>query len=441
MNALFEEFSASNAADWKDRLSKDLKGITFEDLCLIDRNDITIHPFYTDEGEHKESNFTHKDWSICASIKDIDPKKANKKALNELQNGASGLCFEIDGAQDLTLLLNEIQLPYIYTQFRVASPAQSFLGHFNQYLSNQNIRIADLDCCLLFDPIAQFIDGAELEIKQIKNDFLDIFELTKCISINASSYQNAGASSSYQLACSAAQLNEYLNWLDISGNIASLQKVHITLTTGTDFFEEIAKLRALNIIMDSLFQQYDTKPHIHVHIETSNCYRSAFDPYSNLLRDTIAGMAAVLGGCHSLLIHAFDQSLNEASEFSSRMSRNQQLIFKEESYLSQIADASAGSFYIEKLTEQIAEKAWTAFQQIENEGGIIHAFEKGSIKETIEKQAAQWIQEYKDGKRVLIGVNKYVNAKDEPKASSKKIEAGKGLKLISLTEELMESNA
>jgi methylmalonyl-CoA mutase len=440
MNALFEEFSASSAADWKDRLSKDLKGITFEDLCLIDRNDITIHPFYTDEGEHKESIFIHKDWSICASIKDIDPKKANKKALNELQNGASGLCFEISETLDLTVLLNEIQLPYIYTQFKITSDIKTFVGQFKQYLAAQNRSIADLDCCVVFDPIAKYINGNEWEKDQSKIDFLEIFLQTKCISIDASSYQNAGANSSYQLACTTAQLNEYLHWLDLSGNIASLQKVNISLVTGTDFFEEIAKLRALKILTANLLTQYNISPTIQLHIETSDTYRSAFDSYSNLLRDSIAGMAAVLGGCNSLLIHAFDQSLNDANEFSSRMSRNQQLIFKEESYLSQIADASAGSFYIEKLTEQITDKAWTSFQQIEKEGGLIASFEKGIIKKTVEIQAAQWIQEYKDGKRVLIGVNKYVNAKDEPKASSKKIEAGKGLKLISLTEELIDTN-
>lgn len=441
MNALFEEFSASSAADWKDRLSKDLKGITFEDLCLTDRNDITIHPFYTEEGKPKESIFIHKDWSICATIKDIDPKKANKKALNELQNGVSGLCFEINGVQDLDVRLQEIQLQYIYTQFHVADNIETFLANFNQYLSAQSLSLVDLDCRINFDPICHLIEGNAFEKEQSKKDFLFLFQHTKSISIDAQSYQNAGANSTYQLACCAAQINEYLDWLDVSGKISELKKVHISLTTGTDFFEEIAKLRALNILIANLFTQYNISPSIHLHIETSNCYRSAFDPYSNLLRDTIAGMAAVLGGCHSLLIHAFDQSLHEASEFSSRMSRNQQLIFKEESYLSQIADASAGSFYIENLTEQIAEKAWTSFQQIEKDGGLIASFEKGIIKETIEKQAAQWIQEFKSGKRVLIGVNKYVNAKDEPKASTKKQESGLGLKLISLTEELIESNA
>lgn len=440
MNALFEEFSASSAAEWKERLSKDLKGITFEDLSVSDRNGITIHPFYTAEDENNNSVFTHKDWAICASVKNLDEKAANKKALNELQNGASGLCFEINGAQDLNVLLHEIQLQYIYTQFNIADDIGTFLDNFNQYLSAQNLSLVDLDCCINFDPISNLIAGNVFEMEQSKKDFLHIFQQTNSISIDAQIYQNAGANSTYQLACCVAQINEYLHWLDVSGYISELQKVNITLATGTDFFEEIAKLRALKILTANLLTQYNISPTIQMHIETSDTYRSAFDSYSNLLRDTIAGMAAVLGGCHSLLLHAFDQSIKETNEFSSRMSRNQQLVFKEESYLSQIADASAGSFYIEKLTEQIAEKTWTSFQQIEKDGGLIASFEKGIIKETVEMQTAQWIQEYKEGKRILIGVNKYVNAKDEPKASSKKTEEGKGLKLISLTEELIDNN-
>lgn len=440
MNALFEEFSASSAANWKERLSKDLKGITFEDLNVIDRNGITIHPFYTDNGENKDSIFTHKDWAICASVKVIEEKAANKKALNELQNGASGLCFELDGAADLNILLQEIQLQYIFTQFKVSADIETFLANFNQYCSTQNLSLVDLDCCINFDPIGNLMTGNTFEFEQSKKDLLHLFQHTKSISIDATIYQNAGANSSYQLACCAAQINEYLHWLDVSGKISELKKVNITLATGTDFFEEIAKLRAVQQLLPTIFAQYNIIPNVQLHIETSDTNRSAFDSYSNLLRDTIAGMAAVLGGCHSLLIHAFDQSLKETNEFSSRMSRNQQLILKEESYLSQIADASAGSFYIEKLTEQIAEKAWTSFQQIEKDGGLIASFEKGIIKAIVEMQAAQWIQEYREGKRILIGVNKYVNAKDEPKASSKKTEEGKGLKLISLTEELIDSN-
>lgn len=437
MNALFEEFSAGNAAAWKERLSKDLKGITFEELSVTDRNGITIHPFYTaeDESSHSKAIFEHKDWTICAAVMVEDGKAANQKALNELQNGASGLCFQLSSDANLSVLLNEIQLPYIYTQFNVTGDTATFLAAWNNYLAAENLEADKLDCTLNFDPIANTVESGNIPSAETKENFFNVFDATKSISIKAAIYQNAGASSTYQLACCAAQTNEYLHWLDQAGRIAELQKICFTLSAGTDFFEEIAKLRAFRVLMSNLFAQYNCKPAIHLHIETSDTYRSAFDSYSNLLRDTIAGMAAVLGGCNSLLIHAFDQSIHEAGEFNSRMSRNQQLVFKEESYLSQIADASAGSFYLEKLSEQLAEKAWDYFKEIEADGGLLDSFEK--IKTSIEMQAEHWIAEYKSGKRVLIGVNKYVNAKDEPKPGVDKEETGKGLKKISLTEELI----
>jgi len=439
MNALFEDFSASNAATWKERLSKDLKGITFADLSVTDRNGINIHPFYTSEDELKTNTaiFDHKDWTICAAVKVLDEKMANKKALNELQNGAAGLCFDINSRVDFSVLLEEIQLAYIYTQFNVYSDIDLFLSDWKEFLAAQNMDIEALDCTINFDPFATLLKGGAELSEGIKNDFINLFAVTKSISVDAFIYQNAGANSAYQLACCIAQLNEQLHWLDKSGKLIALKKVSIIHSAGTDFFEEIAKLRALQILISNVMAQYNINPKVTLHIETSDTYRSAFDSYSNLLRDTVAGMAAVLGGCTSLLIHPFDQSINEAGEFNSRMSRNQQLIFKEESYLGQIADASAGSFYLEKLTEQLAEIAWASFQQIENDGGLVASFEKGIIKETIEIQAAQWVQEYKEGKRVLIGVNKYVNAKDEPKAQKQKEPNNKGLDIINLTEEII----
>ncbi|MFA6151841.1 MAG: methylmalonyl-CoA mutase family protein [Chitinophagaceae bacterium] len=437
MNALFEEFSAGNAAAWKERLSKDLKGITFEELSVTDRNGITVHPFYTaeDESSHSKAIFEHKDWTICAAVIVKDEKAANQKALNELQNGASGLCFRLSSDANLSVLLNEIQLPYIYTQFNVSGDTTAFLSAWENYLSTENLQVDSLNCTINFDPIADIVENGNTPSAETKENFFKFFDATKSVAVKAAAYQNAGASSAYQLACCAAQTNEYLHWLDESGKIAELKKVSITLSTGTDFFEEIAKLRAFRVLMSNLFAQYNCAPAIHLHIETSDTYRSAFDSYSNLLRDTIAGMAAVLGGCNSLLIHSFDQSINEAGEFNSRMSRNQQLIFKEESYLGQIADASAGSFYLEKLSEQLADKAWDYFKEMEADGGLVASFEK--IKTSIEMQAEHWIEEYKSGKRVLIGVNKYVNAKDEPKPSADKEETGKGLKMISLTDELI----
>ncbi len=119
------------------------------------------------------------------------------------------------------------------------------------------------------------------------------------------------------------------------------------------------------------------------------------------------------------------------------MSRNQQLIFRDESYLDKVADVAAGSYYLETLTVQIAEQAWKQFQDIEQDGGLIASFDKGILKNELEGQAALWIQEYKEGKRVLIGVNKYPNAADKPVAGAPPVTEGPGIQYVKLTEHLV----
>ena len=431
MNALFEEFSASNAQAWKERLAKDLKGITFEDLSIQDRNGQTIRPFYTAEDANQSGRavFSHKDWSIFAQIKVANEKEANANALNELQNGVSGLSFIINTRVDIEVLLKDIQLPYIQTRFVLGSGALTFFEDWNDYVTTN--KPGEIDAILILDPIASSLKTNQWNLEKDKAEWLKNSGST--LSINATLFQNAGACSAYQIACTLAQTNEYLNWLNEGGKIKHLKRINISTSTGTGFFEEIAKLRAFRLAIHNLIAAYGITVSVELHVESSDTSRSAFDAYSNLLRDTLSGMSAVLGGCDSLLIHPFDQNKNEESSLSKRMSRNQQLIMKEESYFNQIADASAGSFYIEHLTEQLAEQGWDLFKGIEQDGGIIASADK--ISAEIEQQAKQWIEEYKSGKRVLIGVNKFVDANDQPKPFNSEHFAG--IQPISISEHLI----
>lgn len=432
MNALFEEFSVSNAQEWKGRLAKDLKGITFEDLSVQDRNGLHIKPFYTAETNSKIDKpvFHHKDWTIFSSVKVLDEKEANSNALQELESGASGLVFIINDKVNLELLLKDIQLQYIQTRFLIGANALDFITDWQQYSAAQNS--GEIDVILMNDAIAQSLKNNEWDVSKDKSLWLKQFSTT--LSVDATLYQNAGACSTYQIACTLAHTNEYLTWLNESGKINEIKKLNISIATGTDFFEEIAKLRALRIALHNLIASYNLEVPVHLHCETSDTYRSPFDAYSNILRDAISGMASVLGGCDSLLIHPFHQNINESSTLSNRMSRNQQLIMKEESYFNQFADAAAGSFYIEQLTEQLAEKAWEQFKEIEKNGGLIAS--KEIVQKEIEQQASLWIEEYKSGKRVLIGVNKFIDANDKPQSFN--VEKSKGIQTISLSEHLMQ---
>lgn len=442
MEQLFTDFNIADAQAWKARLEKDLKGVTFEQLSVIDRNGITIHPFYTNEDitATKEPVTTQPDWSICAAIKVTDAKTANTQALAKLNNGASGLCFYIEQDVDPSTLLQDIELPYIYSSFVLNNNAVSFSEKLQQYISNKGWNASEMDLFLSYDFIGKYLqtgDWTDSQLEDTKSFLSFMGKNVSAICVDATLFQNAGANTTYELTCALAMVNEYLHLLEEDNKMGSLKKINISLATDTSFFEQIAKLRAFRKLLPLIFKQYNISPAIHLHIETSNTYRSPFDSYSNLLRDTIAGMAAVIGGCDSLYIHPFNETLVEPTDFSRRMSRNQQLIFKEESYLDKVADAAAGSYYLETLTEQLAQQAWSSFKEIEKDGGLLAAFEKEIIQSTIAQQAQQLVQEYKDGKRVLIGVNKFVNAKDEPKLMQPKSSTTKGLKQLLLSDEIL----
>ncbi len=444
MDELLKDFLLATAADWKARLEKDLKGITFDQLSLTDRNGITIRPFYNREdiAVPPEPIVTQPGWNICAQIKVSDAVTANKRALYELNNGASGICFMLEEDIDAEALLQEIELPYIYTCFRLSRHLPTFIRSLQSYATQKGWSWKEMESFIAFDYIAGYIQEGhwQTDKEQDQQSFEAFLEATRGmhnLCIDSALFQNAGATATYELAAALAQVNEYLNQPEVRQQLRQAKKIHITLAAGTAFFEQIAQLRAFRNLLHLLLEQYNVQPAIHLHIETGNIYRSPFDSYSNLLRDTIAAMAGVLGDCNSLYIRSFNETLKEADDFSRRMSRNQQLIFKEESYLDKVADVAAGSYYIETLTDQIAEKAWQQFKEIEAAGGLIAAFEKGIIGESIGQQAAQLIQEYKEGKRVLIGVNKFPNPKDEPKTTGRETSSNGGLQQLSLADHII----
>jgi len=440
MNHLFNEFKPASASDWKARLEKDLKGITFEALSVTDRNGITVRPFYTKEDIHVEYDTatTGPDWSICETIVAEDGVTANKQALEALNNGASGIRFVIKNEIEIAALLQNIELAYIYCYFKTNRPA-TFVSRLQDYLQTKNLQLKELSCFTSNDFIGSYLETGECNKEAETAALLSAFDATKQLCLDATLFQNACANSVTELGYILAQVNEYLHILDENNKISQLQKIHISVATDTNFYEQIAKLRALRNTLQLLLEQYGLNNiQLHLHVETSNIYRSSFDSYSNLLRDTIAGMAGVLGGCDSLYIHPFDETLHAATDFSKRMSRNQQLIFKEESYLDKVADVAAGSYYLETLTEQLAGNAWNAFKQTEIAGGLIASYENGTLKQTIETQAQQLILEYKEGKRVLIGVNKFINATDKPEPSANENLNSKGIRRISLSKQILQ---
>ena len=413
MQKLFTEFTATTAAQWKEQLVKDLKGIDYNTLVWKTNSGIEVQPFYTNENIIDKTGpvFNTNDWAICEALYVEDEKLANIQALNALQNGASGLVFHISKKTDFALLLKDILLEHIYSLFKINSENEKEL---NNYLSSIN---CGANC---------FVECDNLLNGTLK-------EQNSTISINTILYQESGSNTINELAFSLAHLNEYLNVSSI------VKKIHISMSVGGDFFMEIAKVRALRKLINFLLNEYKLTANIHIHAQTTLINKSTIDSYTNMLRSTTEAMSASIGGGNSILVLPFDIEFNNQNDFSSRMARNQQLILKDESYLNKVADMAAGSYYIETFTETLCEKAWEQFKVIESKRGLSACLKSNYIQDIITKDAEILIQQFKEGKLVLVGVNKFQNKneekiKDTRSKSQGELSANAGIKVINLSQ-------
>ena len=226
MQKLFSDFTSTNAQAWKEQIIKDLKGIDFNTLIWKTNSGFDVKPFYTNEDVHltNEPNTINSDWSICEYIEVDDEAIANKKALNALQNGASGLVFKVSKKTNFEKLCQGILFEYIYSLFEISSECEEDLI---QFLKSKNY---DKHC---------FIDMDETVKGKI-----NIQHVNGKLSINTSIYNESGATILNQLAFSIAHINEYLTELATVNKLKELHTLHITMAIGGDFFMEISKVRA-----------------------------------------------------------------------------------------------------------------------------------------------------------------------------------------------------
>ena len=424
MNKLFSEFKAATAQDWKNQIVKDLKGTEFEKLIWqnANNNGFNINPFYSSEDTQtkNKSLFADTDWDVCEQITVTNEEEANTRALKALEGGASGLSFYILKKIDTNKLLKDISLEHIYTQFFISNDALHVLDDLKNYYGKINPHDGKLKCFINIDPICLFTFYGEWHADEEKN--IAVLKQLVHIPVNVSLYQGAGANTITELACGLAHTNEYFTYL-ANQHALKDKTLHFIFSIGSDFFTEIAKLRAFRKLVALLQEQYQTNFNVHIHAQTSQQNKSHLDAYNNMLRSTTEGMSAVIGGCNSLCVLPYDETFGEVSAFSSRIARNQQFVFKEESYLNKVADISAGSYYIENLTEEIAAKAWSAFKHIESKGGFIACLKTNYIQDKIKQEADVLVQQFKEEKIVLVGVNKFQNTKEKQAVRSKKQEA------------------
>lgn len=415
MQNLFSEFEPTTAQKWKEQIVKDLKGIDFSQLVWKTHNGVSINPFYTAEdiNETKQPVLTTSDWDICEHIIVTNEKEANQRALSALQGGASGLVFYIQSKINTSELIKGISLEHIYAQFIISNDALHVLNDLKTIYGTENSYEKKLKCFVNIDPLNLLATYGEWHSTEA--DDMKVLEQLVHIPVNISLYEEAGASTVNELAFGLAHTNEYFNYLSEKKKLHD-KALHFSFSVAPDFFTEIAKLRAFRKLVNLLQKQYGTNFPIHIHTQTAQLDKSVLDVYNNMLRTTTEAMSAVIGGANSLAVLPYNEGFEPASDFSSRIARNQQHILKDESYLNAVADISAGSYYIETLTDQLAEKAWEQFKSIEAKGGFIACLKNNFIQTLISEGVSTLIHEVKEGKLILVGVNKFQNKEEQVKS-------------------------
>ena len=414
-NNLFKEFEPVSSKQWKQQIQFELKGEDYnEKLVWNSPEDIKVKPFYHKDELAKTCNSKTKatQFKIGQHIFVQDLQKSITRAIDSINRGADSISFTIeDPATDVIKLLENLPLEKKTIHFHLLFLSIDFVKKIEAIATQKK---ATIFCNI--DPIGQLArDGNWFETPE-KDNFETLKTLAKEIknvaflAIDASLYQNAGANMVQQLAYSLAHANEYFN------RIETISKPLVfKMAVGTNYFFEIAKLRALRILFNTLAKEYNHNLECHIHVTPTKRNKTIYDYNVNMLRTTTECMSAILGGADTITNLSYDALYHKDNEFGDRISRNQLLILKNESYFDKVNNPADGSYYIENITNQLAEKALLLFKEIEANGGFLKLLNDGVIKKRIQESADKEQELFNAGKEVLLGTNKYPNKNDKMK--------------------------
>jgi methylmalonyl-CoA mutase len=250
-------------------------------------------------------------------------------------------------------------------------------------------------------------------LKEDHSNFESRVKHTSQLSVDIGLYQNAGATMVQQIAYGLAHANEYLNHFKDS-SIKDL-KATFKVSIGSNYFFEIAKLRALRKLWNILAKEYGIHSDCKIIALPSKRNKTIYDYNTNMLRTTTECMSAILGGANTVCNLPYDTVYHYSNEFGNRIARNQLLVLKNESYFDLVDNPTDGSYYIESLTEDLAERALEIFKSIERSGGFLKQLKEGTIQRKIKESAAEEQADFDTGKLVLLGTNKHPNPTDKMK--------------------------
>ena len=440
---LFSEFAPTTTQEWVDKVTADLKGADFNKKLVWRTNEgFNVQPMYRLEnmedlknlecfpGEYPFVRGNKKDnnnWYVRQDIVVENAAEANHKALDVLNRGVDSLGFVMTECKnftkaDMETLLKDICLDCVEINFTLCCNKVAILKMFQEVVAERGIDPEKIQGGINIDPISKlllegkFCDPNPFHVVKETTESTAAMKHFKSIEVGGLHFNNSGASIVQELGFSLAAGVEYLDKLTDAGmdvkDIAPRMRFHFA--TGSKYFMEIAKLRAARYLWAKIVKAYnpccDCVCKMNIHAETSEWNKTVYDPNVNMLRTQTEAMSAIIGGVDSFTVHPYDYAYEcHPSELGERVARNQQLLLKEESHFDKIVDPAGGSYYIEELTQFIAEAAWKLFLEVQEQGGMIKAIEKGFVQAAVKATAQKRDQDIANRKENFLGTNQFPN--------------------------------
>lgn len=413
---LFEDFPAVTAKQWKQQIQVDLKGADYNDTLLWHSDEgIDVKPFYhEDETPNKYPIPGQPEtWHIAQAIFIDNIETAKRLAQEALDKGATALRILADKTFNFTDFFEGLDTQETKIYLELLFWDKAFFQELSSYLDKKKVTYT-----LGLDPIGYL--AKEGNWHNERNSLEELAEIValqpnNSIRIDLRAYQNAGANMVQQLAYALSHTNEYLHILNKKEQSLKDVKIEFHIAVGSNYFFEIAKLRALRLLYASLAKEYDAHTTCHILAMPTKRNKTLYDYNVNMLRTTTECMSAILGGANTIENMPYDAIFHKDNSFGARIARNQLLILKEESFFDKVSNPSDGTYYIENLTEELAHKALELFKNIEKSGGFLKQLHEGTIQRKIAESAAKEQNLFDSGKLVLLGTNKHPNPDDRMK--------------------------
>ena len=432
--------SPVSTEEWMAKITADLKGVPFEKKLVWKTGEgFNVNPFYRAEdieglktteslpGEFPYVRGTKKDndWKVRQNIEVCCFKGANEKALDLLTKGVTSLGFIIKGdevnEENIATLLEGICPASVELNFNTCNcKAEKLIGILADYFKGKGVDAEKCYGSVNYDAFkkplvkgkenSEWVEGAAAVLKA--GQALPNYRV---LAVNAFLFNNAGAYISQELGYALAWGNELMAKLTEAGFTADevAKKIKFNLGISSNYFMEIAKFRAARWLWAEIVAAY--KPACEcackmvAHAQTSEWNMTVYDAHVNLLRSQTEAMSAALAGVDSITVRPFDKIYQTPDDFSERIARNQQLLLKEECHLDKVVDPSAGSYYVEVLTNSLADVAWKLFLEVEEKGGFSVAVNAGEIQNAVNASNVARKKAVATRREILLGSNQYPN--------------------------------